>query len=139
MFTYVSIWGVILATVAAMVIGMLWYAPFMFGKQVQKALNTNDKQMKERQGAAMVVLISSALLTAFALSYVTVYVHSYLGGSGLVAGLRASLIGAIGFGVTTVFVFGAFDPRETKLLYINAGNRLVTLVAMGLIIGAFVK
>lgn len=139
MFTYVSIWGILLAAASALVVGMIWYSKPVFGKKWQKALGMSDKQMKERMNAAMIVLVAVALLTAIALSYLAVYVHSYLGGSGLSAGFRASLIAGIGFGVTTVFAHGVFDPRETEVLYINAANRFVTIVIMGLIIGAFLK
>ena len=49
------------------------------------------------------------------------------------------LLAGIGFGVTAVFAHGAFESRSKNLLYINAGNRIVTILVMGLIISAFLK
>jgi len=137
MFAHVSGWGVILAAASAMVIGMLWYSPNVFGKQWMKIIGLNDKEMKKRTSSAMLMLILAALITAYALSLFIVYFHSYDGGSWLVAGIDTSILAWAGISATTILAHGAFEPRDKKLMYINMGNRLVTLFVMGLIIGAF--
>lgn len=39
--------GIVLATVAAMAIGTLWYSKFMFGTQWQKLAKLKDKDVKK--------------------------------------------------------------------------------------------
>jgi len=139
MFAQVSVWGVLLAAVSAMIVGMLWYSPSMFGKTWMKGIGITDAEMKKKMNGAMPVLIAAALATAYVLSLFTVYFHSYVGGSWVMAGFDTALLAWFGIGLSTIFAHAAFDPRDVKVSYINAGNRLATLVIMGLIIGYFLR
>jgi hypothetical protein len=139
MSVHFSIIGIILSVVSSMVIGMAWYNPTLFGKQWMKIVGLTEADMKKRMGGIMVGIVLVALITAYVLSIFIAYTHGYLGGSWLKAGLISSLLAWVGFAATTIFAHGLFEPRDKKVLYINAGNRLVTLVAMGLILGAFMK
>jgi hypothetical protein len=122
-----------------MVVGMLWYSPMLFGKEWSKITGVTDKVMKAKRNAVMPVLVLISLVTAYALSLFIVYFHYFSGCSWFVSGIDTSLIAGVGFGATAVFAHGVFEPRDTKLLYINAGNRIVTLLIMGMIIAAFLK
>ncbi len=139
MSVHFSVIGIILAVISAIVVGMVWYSPGVFGKQWMKIIGLSDAQMKKGMAKIMPGVIIVALITAYVLSIFIAYTHGYLGGSWLKAGFVSSLLAWIGFSVTTIFAHGLFEPRDKKVLYINAGNRLVTLVAMGLILGAFMK
>ncbi|HSW77286.1 MAG TPA: DUF1761 domain-containing protein [Candidatus Chromulinivoraceae bacterium] len=137
MFAHVSLWGIALSVVAAMVIGGVWYSPVMFGARWMKAISLTNEAMKARTKSALVVLVAVYTLTAYALSLFTAYFHAYNGGSGLKDGLITSLLVWLGFGVTTILAHGVFEPRDRSVLYVNISNRFATLVAMGLIVGAF--
>ncbi|MFI5240128.1 MAG: DUF1761 domain-containing protein [Candidatus Saccharimonadia bacterium] len=139
MFAQVSVWGVLLAAASAMIVGTLWYSTSMFGKTWMKGIGITDAEMKKKMNSTMLVLIAASLATAYVLSLFTVYFHSYVGGSWVMAGFDTALLAWFGLGLTAIFAHGAFDPRDIKVLYINAGNRLVTLVIMGLIIGYFLR
>ncbi|HET7827482.1 MAG TPA: DUF1761 domain-containing protein [Candidatus Saccharimonadales bacterium] len=139
MFAHVSLLGVLLSALSAMVIGTIWYHQAVFGKRWMKAIGLTEAVMKERANAALGMLVIVSLVTAYALSLVTRYLHEYTGDSGVKVGVEAALLVGIGFGVTTILAHGVFEPRDKDVLYINLGNRLVTLLAMGLIIGAFIK
>jgi hypothetical protein len=139
MFPSVSIWGVVLGGLSAMVVGMLWYSPFLFGKQWGKALGVTDKQMNEGRAKVMPVLIVISLLTAYVLSIFTVYFQRYTNDSWLMSGFDTAILAWLGFAATALVAHDVFDPRPRSKMYINLGNRLVTLLVMGLIIGAFLK
>lgn len=139
MFASVSVWGVVLGGLSAMVIGMLWYSPFLFGKQWGKGLGVSEKEMNKDRAKAMPILIIASFLTAYVLSLFTVYFSDFTGDGGVMSGFDTALLAFIGFAATAMVVHGVFDPRSKKVLYINLGNRLVTLVVMGLIVGAFLK
>ena len=139
MTVHISILGVIMAALSAMIIGSIYYSQAVVGKQWMKMIGIKDKEMKEKFGSVIVSLIVVSLVTAYVLSYFIAYTHAYEGGSWLRAGVVASLLAWIGFGATTIFAHGLFEPRDKKVLYINTGNRLLTLLAMGLILGAFMK
>lgn len=137
MFVGVSALGVILAAVSAMVIGMIWYSKAAFGKQWMSMMGISDKDMRKNMPQAMIALVVISLVTAYVLAQFIVYVHAYMGGSWLGAGFETALWAWLGLAATAIFAHGVFDPRDKKVLYINTGNRLVTLLVMGLIIGAF--
>lgn len=139
MFPSVSIWGVVLGGLSAMVVGMLWYSPFMFGKQWGKALGVTDKQMNEGRAKVMPVLILVSLLTAYVLSVFTVYLQHYTGKSWIMSGFDTAILAWLGFAATALVAHDVFDPRPRSKMYINLGNRLATLVVMGLIVGTFLK
>ena len=136
---HLSLIGIILAVISAMVIGFLWYSPALFGKKWMEIIGLSSAEMKKKSGTVMVELLLVSLVTAYVLSLFIAYTHGYIGGSWLKAGIVASLLAWVGFAATTIFAHGLFEPRDKKVLYINTGNRLATLLAMGLILGAFMK
>jgi hypothetical protein len=139
MSVHVSILGVLVAAVSAMIVGYVWYSPALFGRQWMKIIGVSDKDMKRDMPQAMPLLVVASLLTAYVLARFTVLTHSYHGGSWVVAGLDTALWAWVGLAATTVVAHGVFDPRSKKAFYINIGNRFVTLILMGLIIGLFMK
>jgi len=139
MFVSVSFWGVLLAAIAAMIVGAIWYSPSVFGKSWMKAIGQTEKGMMERRNQAMPLLIGAALVTAYALAQVAAYLHSLTPDSGLTSAIEASLLVGVGFGATTLVAHTVFDPRDAQAMYINIGNRVVTLFVMGVVIGLFMK
>lgn len=137
MVTHISLVRVLLAALSAMVIGMVWYSPALFGRTWRKALGVSDKDMKRRMGQAIAWLVVMSLVTAYVLAHFIVYTHSYMGNSWLTAGTETALWAWLGFAATAIIAHGVFDPRDKAVLYINVGNRLITLLVMGLIIAAF--
>jgi hypothetical protein len=122
-----------------MVIGTAWYSKALFGKQWMKIIGITDKEMKQKMGSVMIGLVLVSLITAYIMSFFVAYAHLYIGGSWIKAGVITALLAWVGFATTTIFAHGLFEPRDKNVLFINTGNRLVTLLAMGLILGAFMK
>lgn len=139
LYAHVSVWGWVLAGLSAMVVGMLWYSPWLFGKQWSKAIGVSEKEMAAQRPKVVPILLLMSFLTAYVLSLVTVYIHSYVGNSWMTASFDAAVLAWVGFAGTAIVAHGLWDEPSRKTLYINLGNRLVTLVVMGLIIGSFLK
>jgi hypothetical protein len=139
MFAHVSVWGWVLGGLSAIVVGMIWYSPFLFGKQWGKALGVSEKEMANGRAKVMPVLLLVSFLTAYILSLFIVYFQHYTGDSWMMSGFDTAILAWVGLAGTALVAHDVFDPRPKSKLYINLGNRLVTLVVMGLIIGAFLK
>jgi hypothetical protein len=139
MITHVSIWGVILGALAAMVIGTLWYSKSLFGGAWSKATGVSDKDMQKQMPNALPKLVVVSLLTAYVLALFTKYFQAYHGGSWFKAGILTALLAWAGLAGTALLAHEAFEKRPKNLVLINLGNRLVTLLAMGLIIAAFMS
>lgn len=139
MISHVSVWGVIVAALSALVIGTVWYSKSLFGNSWMNATGVSDKDMKKNFPMAMPVLIVASLVTAYVLALFIKYFHAYHGGSWYKAGVWTALLAWVGLAGTALVAHEAFEKRSKKVVSINLGNRLVTLVVMGLIIAAFMS
>src|SRR5579872_3650457 len=102
MLTHVSVWGVILAALSALVIGSIWYAKPLFGKSWMKAAGVTDQEMKKSFSMAMPVLIVVSLLTAYVLALFIKYFQAYHGGSWYKAGVLTALLAWVGLAGTAL-------------------------------------
>lgn len=133
-FTDVSILAIILAVVANMVIGALWYSPLLFANIWVKALGKNMEDMNP-EGAKIGYTLTTlgGFFTAYVLS---LFIHLL----DLVTVLDGALIGLL---VGFVAAFRELSPtffesRKYTLFFISAGYHILSLTIMGIIIAAFV-
>jgi hypothetical protein len=68
-------------------------------------------------------------------AYVTFLYHHFFQDSWIGAGLATSLILWLGVSASTLFIHGSVEQRPRVLTLIQIGNRLLSMLAMGLIIG----
>ncbi|MBI5644836.1 DUF1761 domain-containing protein [Candidatus Kaiserbacteria bacterium] len=128
--------AVIVAAIANMVLGFLWYGP-LFGKTWSHLMGwgemTPDKmaamQKKARLGYA--VSFVGALVMAFVLAHALVFASTYLKVEGVHAGLAAGFWNWLGFVAPVTVGAVLWDGKPWKLWFINAGYYLVTLLIMG--------
>lgn len=133
----ISILGVLLATVSAFIVGGIWYSPSVFLRQWQAITGGDDAHMKKVFGSSMAYMFVGSLLTAYVLAHFVNFTMYATGSSAMTAGLVTPFWLWLGISLTTIVANGALDPRSPKLMLIQAGNRLATLMLMGLIIGFF--
>ena len=124
--------AVILAAVAAMVVGSLWYGP-LFGNAWMKLVgiskaDINKKEMPKLYG----IMFIGALVEAYVLSH---FIH-YAGAYTLILGAKTGLWAWLGFVATTMVGNYMFAKRPMNLYYIDASYALVNLVIMGAIIAS---
>jgi hypothetical protein len=129
--------AVILAALGSVLIGWLWYSPYLFrDRWVRHSGLTLEKQEK-----GLLVSLAVAAITGILMAYVVAYVGGLIeGNSG--DGDMASALGAafwlwLGVAATTVISVGTFAQRSIQWIVISVGERLVTLLLMGFIIGLF--
>ena len=120
------------ATVAANLLGGLWYSPILFGKP-WRAANKMGPATGDMGGSAG-IFIASFVLHLMSASMLA----ALLGPSaGAQDGMR---LGAL---IGVVFVFAAmgstnlFEHRPLYLILINSGYHIVSLCLMGFIIGTW--
>jgi len=125
--------GIVLATVAAMVIGGLWYSKLLFLKPWQKLANVTDKDMKNNRVMSMVGMLVFAFISAYVLKRFLVIANP----ADVLEALKVALWLWLGFVVTYAVGNGLFENRAPKLMAINLGNQLVTLLVMAAILFQF--
>ena len=135
MFMGINFWSVLVAAVATMVLGFLWYSPFLFANPWMRLMGVdpNDKaKLAEMQkgagklyGLAFVASIISAVVLAKIIAITSVNTIPY--------GMKVGFAVWLGF-VTTVQLTGAlFGKQPSKLYLINTGYQLVCYLVMGAI------
>jgi hypothetical protein len=130
--------GVLLAAVASMVLGFVWYGPLL-GKPWMKEMGMTDKDMKEAQkkmmGPMYLLSFVGSLVMAFVLAHSTVFAGSYMKVSGASAGLQAGFWSWLGFVAPVQMTDVLFGGKSWKLYQINTGYQLASLLLMGLVLG----
>lgn len=126
--------SVILAVIAAFIIGMVWYHPKVFGNAWMKEMKIDPKkrmaEMKKGMARGMVLMVISSFITATILSVII----SATGAISLAQGLQVGFWLWVGFYAAALLAGIAFEGMSTRLYLIKAGNTLVTILVMAAIL-----
>ncbi|MBW5446026.1 DUF1761 family protein [Cohnella sp. CFH 77786] len=130
-FAKIDYWAVILAALATMVLGFLWYSPVLFGKAWVKQMG---KKMEDMSGGGALTYVLTAL-TALGGSFILALLVTLGGeatiGCGLGLGLLLGLAVSLKIGMNYLF-----EGRSPTLYLITVGYHIVSFLVSGLIIGA---
>jgi len=132
----INVWAVLLATASSMVVGSIWYAQAVFGKEWMRLANVKTPSSQDMWKPLATTLIVS-LITAYVLAHVSFIANEYFGNSFLQDAVTTSLWLWLGLTAARFITHDAFEGRRKKLTLINIGNEFVTILVMGLIIGLF--
>lgn len=128
--------GVILAVISSMVVGFIWYSPGVFGTVWAKLAGVDMKTKKGMAGPMIATLIGS-LLTAYILAHITWLAHAFFKNTYFMDAVNTAFWLALGISATTLVIHNSFERKPWKLTALAVGNRLVTIVVMGMVIGLF--
>jgi hypothetical protein len=118
-----------------MVIGMIYYADPVMGTEWKKLSKVDTKKFAASMSKITPVLFILALITSFAVAYFTALFHSYFKVSWFGAGIETALLLWFGACFTTILVRDVTELKSYRHSTILIGNRLLSLLAMGAIIG----
>jgi hypothetical protein len=128
-------WAVLLAGVSSMVIGSIYYADSVFGKKWKHLSGVNEAAFKKRFPKIAPWVFVAALLTAYIIAHVMYMAHAFYGYSWISTGVTSAIWLWLGVSATTLYIHETMDLKPMKLTMISIGNRFVSLLAMGLILG----
>ncbi len=128
--------AVLIAAVASMVVGFVWYSPVLFAKQWIKLTGNdmkpaNNAEMAKTYGLTFVL----ALVTAYVLFHIFTLSMSFFNHSNLTTGLTSAFWVWLGFIMPVQATDVLFSKKPIKLFAINTGYQLLSLLAMGVVIG----
>ncbi|MES2986553.1 MAG: DUF1761 domain-containing protein [Pseudomonadota bacterium] len=127
----VNWFAVLAATMAAFVLGGLWYSPVLFGKKWQAAAGLSDETLKAGNPA---IIFGGAFVLAFIASATfAFFIGPMTTGPAAAAGLCAGLswVGT-SFGIN-----GLFERKPLSLVLINGGYHTIQFTLIGAILGAW--
>lgn len=130
--------AVLLAGIATMVVGFVWYGPLLFSKAWMKEMGKTMDDMKAGQSQmaktyGLSFLLS--LLTAYILTHVIVFSLNFYHYSLLQTGLTSAFWMWLGFVMPVQATEVLYGGKSFKLFAINTGYQLASLLAMGLVLG----
>jgi hypothetical protein len=132
----INYWAALVAALATMVVGSVWYAKGVFGKDWMKLVGLKDKDLESKDGMAVTftAMIVFYFITAVALSGLLYLTDMQSGGNGLILGAITGF--AFNFGPTAVG--NAFSRRKVELTLLDGGHVLLQFMLMGWIVGLWV-
>jgi len=135
-FCGINPWAVLVASVATMVIGFLWYSPMLFARPWMRLMghDPDDKaKLAEMQkgagklyGITFVATLISAAVLAKIIDLTSVVTVLY--------GMKVGFGIWLGFVATTQLTGALFTKQPMKLFLINTGYQLVCYMVMGAIL-----
>ncbi len=126
--------AVVIAAVAAMILGFVWYGKMLFGKSWMKLTGMAEADAKRGNMTALYgSMFVGALVEAYVLSH---FIH-YAGAYTLVNGVKTGIWAWLGFVGPVMMGNYMFSKRPMKLFYIDGGYALVNLMVMGAILASW--
>lgn len=130
----VNYWAILIAGIAYMVLGALWYSPALFGNSWMRLIGKTKEQV-EKDFTPINYLI--ALVTSLLAAYGIARIMLWTGGTSMIDGVIISVLAGICFVLATMAVNDTFEKRPFGLSFINILYHLVGFIIMGIIIGAW--
>lgn len=132
--------AVLVAGIAAMAVGFVWYGPMLFGKQWMKLMGHTKESMeaaKKEIGKTYAISFVFTLVSAYVLSHVIGLSQSFYGYSPVMTGLTSGFWMWFGFVMPVQATDVLFGGKKWKLFGINTGYQLASLLVIGVVLGLF--
>ena len=124
-------WAVVVAAVAAFVASSVWY--IVFGKELAKASPAFAEALQKRQPWKMLVVIVQSLVLALVLAYFI----GLIGGVDWIGAVRVGVLLWIGLSAVQWVGSMLWEKVPLKMAAIHAGDWLVKLVLIAVIVGVW--
>ncbi len=128
----INIWAIVLASVANLVLGTLWYSPLILGNPWMKEHGFVEADFAKGQSLWVILLLTFvfAFIAAFAID--------------LFIGAHPNVLKGAGFGAIIAICWIStsranlflFEKHSLKLFLIHAGYDTIRYIVMGTIVGA---
>jgi hypothetical protein len=140
MFPSINYLGVIVAALAGIFLGFLWYGP-LFGKAWMKLMGFSkesiEKQKKKGMGASYAMMTLGTLLMAYVLAHTTEFAMNYTNIYGMTGGLMSGVWTWAGFVVPVKIGDQLWGGKSWKLFLLDGGYSFVSLALMGVIVATW--
>lgn len=130
--------AVLVAGVAAMVLGGLWYSPLLFGKAWMKLSGFTEKDMEKAKQKGMFLSYFFNFVSILVMAYVLSHFVDYAGATDWRGGLQAGFWIWLGFVATVMLGMVLWEGKPFRLYLINVLYWLVALLGMGAILAVWV-
>jgi len=132
--TSMNWWAIIVAAVAYMALGAVWYSPALFGKAWMKGIGKTREQITAGfSPLSYVWALVLSFLAAYGIGRIYVWAQLMTVWDGIVVGLLAGIC----FVAATMGINDIFEQRPRQLSVINVLYHVVGFIVIGIIVGAW--
>jgi hypothetical protein len=123
---------VIIAGVINMVLGALWYSPYVLGKLWMRSMGKTEEEMKQgSSGSSMGFLYVVNTIASLLFAYVLAHIIKFASITSFAGGVKVGFWVWLGFVVTTVIPGYLYEGRPKMLYFIFISYQLISIAAMG--------
>jgi hypothetical protein len=126
--------AVIVAAVAYMILGALWYSPVLFGNAWMRSIGKTKEQVTADFSPLNYLW---ALIASFLASYGIARIMLWTGSQGIGDAIKIAIVAGICFVVATMGVNDIFEGRKKGLTLINVLYHILGFIIAGIIIAAW--
>lgn len=137
MMVNVNYLAVVVAAVASMAVGFLWYGPMLFGNLWMKLMGYTKESLEKAKAdmnKTYALSFVGALVMAYVLAHVVAQGQAFYQTEPLMTGLMAGFWSWLGFIAPVQMTEVLFSGKKWKLFALNTGYQLVSVLVMGVII-----
>lgn len=133
----VNYWAVLVAGLAVMLVGSVWYTPAVFGKAWMKlsGITMSDLEKMKKQGMATSYLM--AFVGTLIMAYVLAHFNDLASANKVSEGLQTAFWVWLGFVATNHIGMVLWERRPWKLFFLHTGQSLVSLLVAGAILAVW--
>ena len=128
--------AVLVAAVASMIIGGLWYS-VLFGKVWMNLSGMDEKKVAAAKKKGMAASYVAAYVGSAVMAYVLAHFAKYAGAATPLDGAMAGFWAWLGFVVPVISGTVLWEGKPMKLFILKVAHYLVALVVMGAIVAAW--
>ncbi|MCI0449932.1 MAG: DUF1761 domain-containing protein [Chlorobi bacterium] len=130
--TTINLIPVVIAGVINMLLGALWYSPYVMGKLWMKSMGKTEEEIKQGySGASMGLVYVVNTIASLLFSYVLAHIVKFASLTTFGEGANAGFWVWLGFVVTTVLPGYLYENRPKMLYFIFIIYQLISIVLMG--------
>lgn len=133
--------AVIVAAIASMLVGFVWYSPLLFGNQWMKLRDFTKESMKDAEKSmtsSYMISFTVSLITAYMLAHVMGLSQNFFNYSDMATAFTTAFSMWVAFVMPTQVSSTIFsDKKSWPLFGIDTAYQLVSLVVMAVVIALF--
>lgn len=124
---------VVVAAIAAFIVGMIWYSPALFGKKWMKTMGMSEKDMAKNKDKMMPIMVMSLILDGV-MAYVLAHVLAFSQAATITDAVQGAVWIWLGFIATTTYMGVLYEKKTMDWWIMTAGHYLFALIAMALVL-----
>jgi len=130
--TTINLIPVVIAGVINMLLGALWYSPYVMGKLWMKSMGKTEEEIKQgSSNASMGLIYVVNTIASLLFAYVLAHIVKFASLTTFAEGVNAGFWVWLGFVVTTVIPGYLYENRPKMLYFIFIIYQLISIVLMG--------